>query len=72
MLVGLWEAIRNSSLMRWLVLLQFSDLLLDVLTGYLPLYFTDVTGMSVAQASLMVSILMASRVGIQYRAHPRA
>jgi FSR family fosmidomycin resistance protein-like MFS transporter len=49
---------RNSSLMRWLLLLQFSDLLLDVLTGYLPLYFTDVTGMSVAQASLMMSVLM--------------
>jgi len=44
--------------MRWLVLLQFSDLLLDVLTGYLPLYFTDVTGMSIAQASLIMSVLM--------------
>jgi MFS transporter, FSR family, fosmidomycin resistance protein len=58
LLAGFWEAIRNPNLMRWLILLQFSDLLLDVLTGYLPLYFTDVTGMSVAQASLMMSVLM--------------
>ena len=58
LLTWLWEAIRNPNLMRWLILLQFSDLLLDVLTGYLPLYFTDVTGMSVTQASLMVSVLM--------------
>jgi FSR family fosmidomycin resistance protein-like MFS transporter len=58
LVIGLMNAIRNSQLMRWLVLLQFSDLLLDVLTGYLPLYFTDVTGMSVAQASLMMSFLM--------------
>jgi FSR family fosmidomycin resistance protein-like MFS transporter len=58
LLGGLWGALRNPHLMRWMVLLQFSDLLLDVLTGYLPLYFTDVTGFSVAQASLMVSVLM--------------
>jgi FSR family fosmidomycin resistance protein-like MFS transporter len=58
LLVGFWGAMRNPRLMRWLILLQFSDLLLDVLTGYLPLYFTDVTGMSVAQASLMMSVLM--------------
>jgi FSR family fosmidomycin resistance protein-like MFS transporter len=55
---GLWEAVRNPHLLRWMILLQLSDLLLDVLTGYLPLYFTDVTGFSVAQASLMVSVLM--------------
>jgi MFS transporter, FSR family, fosmidomycin resistance protein len=58
LLAGFWEAMRNPILMRWLILLQFSDLLLDVLTGYLPLYFTDVTGMSIAQASLMMSVLM--------------
>jgi FSR family fosmidomycin resistance protein-like MFS transporter len=58
LLTGFWNALRNHSLMRWLVLLQFSDLLLDVLTGYLPLYFTDVTGMTITQASLMMSVLM--------------
>ena len=58
LLQGLWKAVRNPHLMRWMVLLQFSDLLLDVLTGYLALYFTDVIGFTVAQASLMVSVLM--------------
>jgi len=58
LLAGLWEAVRNTRLLRWMVLLPFSDFLLDVLTGYLPLYFTDVTGMSVAKASLMMSVLM--------------
>jgi FSR family fosmidomycin resistance protein-like MFS transporter len=58
LLTGFKDALRNPTLIRWLVLLQFSDLLLDVLTGYLPLYFTDVSGMTVAQASLMMSILM--------------
>jgi FSR family fosmidomycin resistance protein-like MFS transporter len=60
LLTGFWDALRNPTLMRWLILIQFSDLLLDVLTGYLPLYFTDVTGMSNAQASLMMSILMGA------------
>lgn len=58
LLLGLWEALRNPHLMRWMILLQSSDLLLDVLTGYMALYFTDVSGLSVAQASLMVSVLM--------------
>ena len=60
LLHGLWEALRNPRLMRWMVLLQSSDLLLDVLTGYLALYFTDVIGLSVAQASVMMSVLMGA------------
>lgn len=58
LLSGLWGAIHNPQLLRWMILLPFSDFLLDVLTGYLPLYFTDVNGMSVSKASLMMSILM--------------
>jgi FSR family fosmidomycin resistance protein-like MFS transporter len=59
-LSGLWEAIRNRNLLRWILLLEFSDLLLDVLTGYLPLYFTDVSGFSPAQTSLLLSVLMGA------------
>ena len=59
-LSGLWEALRNRSLLRWMALLEFSDLLLDVLTGYLPLYFTDVSGLTIAQASLLMSVLMGA------------
>ena len=60
LLRGLWESLRNPNLMRWMILLPISDLLLDVLTGYLALYFTDVIGFSVAQASLMMSVLMGA------------
>jgi len=35
-------------------------LLLDVLTGYLALYFTDVIGLTVAQAGVMLSVLMGA------------
>jgi len=58
LLEGLWEAVRNRHLMRWMILVQLSDLLLDVLTGYMALYFTDVIGFTVSQASLMLSVLM--------------
>lgn len=57
---GLWEALRNRALLRWLVLLEVSDLLLDVLTGFLPLYFTDISGLSVAQASILFSVVMGA------------
>jgi FSR family fosmidomycin resistance protein-like MFS transporter len=60
LLRGLWDSLRNPLLIRWMILLPVSDLLLDVLTGYLALYFTDVIGFSVAQASLMMSVLMGA------------
>ena len=55
---NLWAAIRNLRLLRWLVLLELSDLLLDVFTGYAALYLTDVAGFSPAQASLAIGALM--------------
>ncbi len=60
LLSGLWQSARNPKLMRWMFLLPISDLLLDVLTGYLPLYFTDVARLSVTQASLVMSVLMGA------------
>lgn len=60
LLEGLKQGLRNRSLLRWFVLLQLSDLLLDVLLGYLPLYFTDVMGLSLNQTSLLLSILMVA------------
>ena len=55
-----WAALRSPQLLRWIVLLQMSDLLLDILVGYAPLYFTDVIGASPAQASLLLTVLMVS------------
>jgi FSR family fosmidomycin resistance protein-like MFS transporter len=57
------EGIRNAfivlkdvAVVRWLVLLEFSDLMLDVLYGYLALYFVDVGGFSASKAALAVAV----------------
>jgi FSR family fosmidomycin resistance protein-like MFS transporter len=60
LLRGLWEAIRNLHLMRWIILLEFSDLLLDVFSGYAALYFADVVGLNAAQVSLVLGAMMLS------------
>jgi FSR family fosmidomycin resistance protein-like MFS transporter len=49
-------ALRRRAVVRWLVLLEFSDLMLDVLYGFLALYFVDVGHLSAAQAALAVAV----------------
>lgn len=46
----------NRAVLRWLVLLQFSDLMLDVLYGFLALYLVDVVGVDPASAAVAVAI----------------
>lgn len=56
---GLWNAIRalrRRDVLRWITLLQFSDLMLDVLYGFLALYFVDVIGLTTSEASLAVAV----------------
>ena len=48
--------LRNVQVVRWLVLLEFSDLMLDVLYGFLALYFVDVAGFSAGNAALAVAV----------------
>ena len=55
---NLRQALVNRSLLRWTGLLLIADLLMDVFTSYLPLYFTDVAGTTPAQASLLLSLAM--------------
>ena len=53
------EALRvllRRDVFRWLFLLELSDLLLDVLLGFLALYFVDEVGTSVGAAGLAVAI----------------
>ena len=50
------KAVRSRSVLRWLVLLELSDLMLDGLHGYLALYFVDVAETSAAQAAVGVVI----------------
>ena len=57
-------SLKNRDVFRWLTLLQFSDLMLDVFLGFLALYFHDVVGLEKAQAASAVLIwLMAGLVG---------
>ncbi len=51
-----WQALRNRTVLRWLVLLEFSDFMLDVLLGFLALYMVDVIGVSPALAGIAVAI----------------
>jgi FSR family fosmidomycin resistance protein-like MFS transporter len=50
------RALRRTEVLRWLVLLQFADLMLDILHGYLALYFVDIAGMAPFQAAFAVAV----------------
>ena len=54
--VRTFSALKQGTVVRWLILLEFSDLMLDILYGFLPLYFVDVAGFTPAQAALSVAI----------------
>jgi MFS transporter, FSR family, fosmidomycin resistance protein len=51
---------RRPGVVRWLVLLQVSDLLLDVFTGFLALYLVAVVHATPAQAALGVAIRLGA------------
>ena len=48
--------LRSRAVWRWLILLQFSDLMLDVLFGLLALYMVDVVGVSITQAGIAIAV----------------
>jgi MFS transporter, FSR family, fosmidomycin resistance protein len=50
------RAARRPDVLRWLVLLAFSDFMLDVLLGFLALYFVDVVRVSPALAGTSVAV----------------
>ncbi len=57
---NLRQALRTPGLARWVALLEFSDLMLDVLTSYIALYLADIVGLSPAQTGLALTLLMAA------------
>jgi FSR family fosmidomycin resistance protein-like MFS transporter len=59
---GALAALRRREVLRWLVLLEFSDLLLDVLLGFLALYMVDVAGATPIQAG--TAVVVWSGVGL--------
>ena len=52
--------VRHSGALRWLALLQVSDLLLDVLTTFLALYLVEVAHASPAVAALGVAVRLGA------------
>jgi MFS transporter, FSR family, fosmidomycin resistance protein len=60
LLPELWRAFKNIKVMRWFILVDLADLLLDIYLSYSALYFADVAGFTSAQVSLMVGALMAA------------
>ncbi|MBK9749096.1 MAG: MFS transporter [Chloroflexi bacterium] len=51
-----WRAIRNWNIIRWLVLLEFADLMMDILNAYLALYFVDVVRAGESSAGIAVAV----------------
>ncbi|NWF67704.1 MAG: MFS transporter [Chloroflexi bacterium] len=49
------RALRRREVWRWLLLLEFSDFLLDILHGYLALYFVDVVRVSESEAGIAIA-----------------
>jgi FSR family fosmidomycin resistance protein-like MFS transporter len=54
------SALRQRDVARWAVLLEISDLLLDVLTGYIGIYLVDVVGASPAEAAVVVAVRLGA------------
>lgn len=50
------QSLRNQEVIRWLLLLQMADLMLDVLAGWLALYFVDVVMTTPSVAAVAVAI----------------
>ncbi|HEX8185420.1 MAG TPA: MFS transporter [Blastocatellia bacterium] len=51
-----FKALKQREVLRWLLLLQFSDLMLDVLNGFLALYFVDVVGVNELKAGMAIGV----------------
>jgi FSR family fosmidomycin resistance protein-like MFS transporter len=60
LLPNLWKAVRTPGVIRWLLLLDFSDMLLDVLYSYTALYFADVADLTPAQVGVVLTILTSA------------
>jgi MFS transporter, FSR family, fosmidomycin resistance protein len=50
------DAFKRPDVLRWLILLEFSNLMLDILGSFLALYFVDVVGLPTTQATFAVSV----------------
>ncbi|HZJ24913.1 MAG TPA: MFS transporter [Anaerolineales bacterium] len=51
-----FSTLKNLTVLRWLLLLEFSDLMLDILHGFLALYLVDVMNLSPANAAFALAV----------------
>jgi FSR family fosmidomycin resistance protein-like MFS transporter len=56
-------ALQDWGTVRWLVLLQIADLLVDALTGFLALYLVDVAHVTPVVAALAIAIRLGAGLG---------
>jgi MFS transporter, FSR family, fosmidomycin resistance protein len=56
-------AVRDWGTVRWLVLLQVADLLVDALTGFLALYLVDVAHVTPVVAALAIAVRLGAGLG---------
>jgi FSR family fosmidomycin resistance protein-like MFS transporter len=54
-----FSALKRLEVWRWLLLLEFADLMMDVLFSYLALYFVDVARVTEFQAGVAVTVWLA-------------
>ncbi|HEX9385728.1 MAG TPA: MFS transporter [Anaerolineales bacterium] len=54
-----FASLKRVEVWRWLLLLEFADLMMDVLFSYLALYFVDVARATEAQAGIAVTVWLA-------------
>lgn len=54
-----FAALKRAEVWRWLLLLEFADLMMDVLFSYLALYFVDVAYVTEVQAGVAVTVWLA-------------
>jgi FSR family fosmidomycin resistance protein-like MFS transporter len=52
-------SLKRAEVWRWLLLLEFADVMMDVLFSYLALFFVDVVGATEAQAGIAVTLWLA-------------
>lgn len=55
-LIAAYEALKQPKVLRWVVLLEFGNLMMDVLLAYLALYFVDVAKLSAIEAGIAISV----------------
>jgi fucose permease len=60
LLQNLWSGLRNRELLRWVIVTELADLMLDKFLEVTGLYFHDVVGVDIAEASGAVAVFTIS------------